>query len=186
MINSREQETSREATYAFPSHTARHQIPLFRTCTSAILQGKVYAFRFLCIVSVPCMQPNQFKRRSRDTGSDPRWVCLDLRLVCLDLRLRIITRLYLASFSRPAFVARQLILQETKNMGRAGNETSLSVACYSFFFFFLVAGTCILSFIPRCTLASMQNPTRLTATIGEVEHAVMFSTTTSQPGTIEL
>ena len=59
------------------------------------------------------------------------------------------------------------------------------VPCYSPFLL-LFAGTCVLSFIPRCTLESMKNPTRKTATIGGVDHEVLFSTATCEPGRIKV
>jgi len=74
MINWREQETSRQATCACLSHTAHHQIPLFRTCTSAILLEKVRASRFsLSSLSPMHANPARIAYWKRRDGFG--WIC---------------------------------------------------------------------------------------------------------------
>ena len=85
MINWREQETSRQATCACLSHTAHHQIPLFRTCTSAILLEKVRAFRF-SLSSLSPMHANPTDPsadRVLEATRDGVWLDLRLRLIAV-------------------------------------------------------------------------------------------------------
>ena len=45
-----------------------------------------------------------------------------------------------------------------------------------------VAGTCIVAGLPRCLLSTTQNATRMTVTLSNKEHAVLFSATSCEPG----